>query len=181
MNYRIKSELFLVLAILGMYIFTSPGASGTAGWNMGDTLTLIASVSYAFNIIYLDRYSREHNPALLTGLQFAVMAVLGWFYAVFFEETFVRLTPGFMFSLFYLTIFGSIAAISLMNRYQKGTTPVRAVIIYALEPVLAVGSGFIFLGDKIGASGITGGSIIIGGVLLSELAGFYLSRKQTYY
>ena len=171
----------LVLAILGMYIFTSPGASGTSGWNPGDTLTLLASVSYAFNIIYLDRYSRKYNPAVLTGLQFAVMAVSGWFYVAFFEKPFIRLTPGFLFSLFYLTVFGSIAAISLMNRYQKGTTPVRAVIIYALEPVLAVVSGYIFFGDKIGASGITGGSIIIGGVLISELAGFYLSKKQTFY
>ena len=85
---------------------------------------------------------------MLTGLQFAVMAVLAVIYVLFFEDPFIHFTFSFFISLFYLSVFGSVVAIFLMNRYQKGTTPVRAVIIYALEPVLAVVSGWLFLGEK---------------------------------
>lgn len=168
----------LVLACTGMYIFTMAGASGNIGWNTGDTLTFLAAVSYAFNIIFLDKYSRVYNPGILTGIQFAVMAVLAALYVLLFEHPFLRITGSFLFSLSYLTVFGSVVAIFIMNRYQKGTSPVRAVIIYALEPVLAVLSGWFFLGEKVGVSGIIGGSIIIGGVIFSELFGIYLSAKR---
>ncbi len=174
----ILNLLGLSLAFLGMYIFTSPGSSGNTGWNKGDTLTLLAALSYAFNIIFLDKYSRIFDPRILTGLQFGVMALCGSLYVLFFEAPSLKLTGSFLFSLFYLTIFGSVIAISLMNRYQKGTTPVRAVIIYALEPVLAVLSGLLFLGEKIGISGIVGGSIIIGGVVLTEIFGLYFHESR---
>ncbi len=168
----------LLLALLGMFIFTSPGASGSSGWNRGDTLTFLAAVSYAFNIIFLDKYTRIHDPGILTGIQFAVMALCAGFYVLFFETPFLVVTGSFLFSLLYLTVFGSVAAIFIMNRYQKGTTPVRAVIIYALEPVLAVISGWLFLGEKLGISGIAGGSIIIAGVVLSEIPGLYAARNR---
>ncbi len=172
---RLLNLAGLLTAVLGMYIFTSAGASGVSGWNTGDTLTLLAAVSYAFNIIFLDKYTRLHDPGILTGIQFIVMAVFAVLYVIFFEQPFIRITGSFLFSLFYLTVLGSVVAIFVMNRYQKGTTPVRAVIIYAMEPVLAVVSGWMFLGEKISTSGIIGGSIIIGGVILSEILGIYLS------
>ncbi len=178
---KVLNLVGLFLALAGMYIFTSPGASGSSGWNTGDTLTLLAAVSYALNIIFLDRYSRQYDPGILTGIQFAVMAVSGALYVLFFEHPFLHITGSFLFSLLYLTIFGSVAAIFIMNRYQRGTTPVRAVIIYALEPVLAVFSGWLFLGERIGKNGIIGGVIIIGGVVLSEVLGMYLEAKRSVY
>ncbi len=165
---RLHNLAGLAAVLAGMYIFTSAGKNAS-GWNRGDTLTFLAAVSYAFNIIYLDKYTRIYSPAVLTGLQFGVMAVLGALYSLLNEDVFLRITQDFVFSLFYLVVFGSAAAIFIMNRYQKGTTPVRAVVIYAMEPVLAVLSGWILLGEKIGFYGILGGGVIIGGVLVSEI------------
>ena len=176
---RTVNLLGLFMVIFGMYVFTSAPSSPGTGWNRGDILTFLAAISYAFNIVYLDRYSRRHSPSVLTGLQFAVMTVLAVLYVLFFEAPFINFTFSFFLSLFYLSVLGSVIAISLMNRYQKDTTPVRAVIIYALEPVLAVVSGWLFLGEKIGIYGMIGGAVIIGGVLLSEVLGIYLDKRNT--
>ncbi len=66
-----------------------------------------------------------------------------------------------------------------MNRFQKGTTPVRAVVIYALEPVIAIILGYFFLAEYIGLQEFIGGVIILAGVLFSEVWGLFVTSKVT--
>jgi drug/metabolite transporter (DMT)-like permease len=58
----------------------------------------------------------------------------------------------------------------VQTRYQKETTPTRAVVIFSIEPVFATILASIFLQEHIGTLGIVGGGLIIVGVLVSELS-----------
>jgi drug/metabolite transporter (DMT)-like permease len=58
----------------------------------------------------------------------------------------------------------------VQTKYQKETTPTRAVLIFTVEPVWASIIAYIVLGEQLGALGILGGALIIGGVLASELS-----------
>ncbi len=166
----------LVIAFTGMLIFTSPSASG---WNMGDSITVLVALGYAFTVVLLDKYSRIYDVEVLTGIQFFFTAVFSVMLIPFFETPVFIPTVNLFIALFYLVIPGTVGALYLMNRYQKGTTPVRAVVIYALEPVIAIILGYFFLAEYIGWQELMGGVIILAGVLFSEVWGLFVTSKVT--
>jgi len=164
----------LVIAFTGMMIFTSPSASG---WNMGDSITVLVALGYAFTVVLLDKYSRVYDVEVLTGLQFFFTALFS-ILLIPFSETLVFIpTFNLFIALFYLAVPGTVGALYLMNRFQKGSTPVRAVVIYALEPVIAIILGYLFLAEYIGWQELLGGIIILSGVLFSEIWGLFVSPK----
>ena len=61
-----------------------------------------------------------------------------------------------------------------MNLYQRYVTPVKAVIIYAMEPVFAVLFAMIFLAEFFTPPEWAGAGLVIAGVILSDL---YKDRK----
>ena len=162
----------LVIAFTGMMIFTSPSASG---WNMGDSITVFVALGYAFTVVLLDKYSRVYNVEVLTGVQFFFTALFSVILIPFSETLVFIPTFNLLIALSYLAIPGTVGALYIMNRFQKRTTPVRAVVIYALEPVIAIFLGYLFLSEYIGWQELLGGVIILGGVLFSEIWGLFFS------
>ena len=57
----------------------------------------------------------------------------------------------------------------LQTKYQRDTTPVRAAIIFSMEPVLANVIAYFAFGEFVGWIGAIGGVLIIAGLLTSEL------------
>ena len=164
----------LVVVFIGMLLFTAPGNSAL---NAGDFLTLIGAVGYAFFIIFVDRYTGEEDPVVLTGAQFLVSAMLAGLLSIFLEDTFVNPTLNLTVSILYLAIPGSVIAILLMNKFQGQTTPVKACIIYALEPVFTIMFGWILLHETLSASEFFGAAVILSGVVFSELFGVLKKRS----
>ena len=79
-------------------------------------------------------------------------------------------TTSLLISMLYLTLFATVLTTYVQTRYQKETTPTRAVIIFALEPVIASIVAYVALSEEMGILGIVGGALIVGGVLLSEFS-----------
>lgn len=166
------SLIGLGIAFAGMMIFTSPSASG---WNTGDSLTVLVAFGYAFNVVLLDKYTRIYDVEVLSGTQFIVVAMFSAALIPFFEVPVFIPTINLLIALSYLVLAGTVGAVYLMNRFQKGTTPVRAVLIYAIEPVIAIILGYLFLEEYIGWRELLGGGIILIGVLFCEIRGFLVS------
>ena len=72
--------------------------------------------------------------------------------------------------LLYLTLLATLLTTYVQTRYQKETTPTRAVVIFSIEPVVAAVLSYFMLGEVLGVPGMIGGALIIGGVLVSELS-----------
>lgn len=51
---------------------------------------------------------------------------------------------------------------------QRSVPAERAAVIYAMDPVYAAGFAYLLLGEKLGAAGILGASIITGAALWSQ-------------
>ena len=156
----------LLIVFTGMMIITSPKAEGI---NFGDILTLASAFSYAFYIVYIDVYSSVKEAGFLVSVQFLITGILGFAAAPFVEKTFIIFDWNLIFSIGYLSILGSAVAIYLINRFQKYTTPTKAVIIYSLEPLFSVLLGIIILDESKSAAKFTGMILIIGGIFVSEL------------
>ena len=165
----------LLIVFAGMMLITSPKAEGI---NIGDILTLASAVSYAFYIVYIDVYSSPEDAGFLVSVQFLITGVLGLVTSPLVEKPFVIIDSNLIFSIAYLSVLGSAVAIYLINRFQKYTTPTKAVIIYSLEPLFSVLLGIMILNESRSLSKFTGIALIMGGILISELWERLSERKK---
>lgn len=158
----------LAVVILGIFVLTSPGG---VGLNIGDGLTLICAFGFAVHIVLLDRISGDHDPVALTLVQFAVTAVLAALGSIALEDPSLTPRVELWLALGYLSLFGSALAVYLQIRFQRHTSPTRAVIIYSLEPVFSVLLAWSLLRERLGWEELLGGGLILAGVALSEVWG----------
>ncbi len=156
----------VALVAVGLYLLTSPGGQG---FNIGDILTLFCAISYAIYIVYLDVYSKKHDVSKLTFLQLGVTAMLSITVAPFVETIHIHFTTGLLWALLYTSVLATVFATYLQTKYQRDTTPVRAAIIFSMEPVLANVIAFFAFGEFVGWIGLIGGALIVAGLLASEL------------
>ncbi|MGO9482029.1 MAG: DMT family transporter [Candidatus Kryptoniota bacterium] len=154
------------LVAIGLFLLTSPGGQS---FNIGDLLTFFCAISYAIYIVYLDIFSKKHDVSKLTLLQLSVTSLLSVSVAPFLETMEVHFTSGLIWALLYTSIFATVFATYLQTKYQRDTTPVRAAIIFSMEPVLANVIAFFAFGEFLGYIGAIGGALIIAGLLTSEL------------
>ena len=157
----------VVFAALGLYFLTSPEGSS---FNIGDAMTLVCALLFAIYIVYLDFATDVEDKMQLTLVQFLVCGIAGMIGAFSVETIHLHWTNGFIASLLYLTIFATVIAMAVQIRFQGDTTPTRAALIFALEPVIAGVMAFYVRGEILGTLGVIGGGIIMCGVLISEFS-----------
>lgn len=164
---RPGSVIGILLVLVGLYLLTSPSGSS---FNRGDFLTLICAAIFGVYIVYLDIASNISDTRVLTWMQFVVTLVIAGAGSLLFEQRRFNPTTDLILALLYLSVLATALTLTLQTRYQKETTPTRAAVIFSLEPVLAAIFAYLFRGERIGALGVLGGGIIVGGLLVSELS-----------
>jgi len=164
-----------IAAAVGLYFLTVP-AEGIAHLNHGDLLTFAGAAFYAIHVILVGEYTREHGAAALSILQVAACAILAWIGAggahiSGFEPA--RLVFGWELALgiTVCAIFATAVAFSIQLWAQQYTTSSHAAIIFTLEPVFALISSYLLIGERLGARAILGAAFVLAGILVAELFG----------
>jgi drug/metabolite transporter (DMT)-like permease len=157
----------VVIVCTGMWLLTSPEE---AAFNVGDGLTLVCAIMFAFYIVYLDIASKKTAPVRLSFLQIAVSAVLSIVATPLFETAAFSFSMSLLGVILYLTLLATVLTTYTQTRYQKDTTPTRAVIIFTLEPVFASIIAAVFLSEHLDGVALFGAALIIAGVLVSQLS-----------
>jgi drug/metabolite transporter (DMT)-like permease len=157
----------VVIVCTGMWLLTSPEE---AAFNVGDGLTLVCAIMFAFYIVYLDIASKKTAPVRLSFVQIAVSAVLSIVAIPLFETAAFSFSMSLLGVILYLTLLATVLTTYTQTRYQKDTTPTRAVIIFTLEPVFASIIAAVFLSEHLGGVALFGAALIIAGVLVSQLS-----------
>jgi drug/metabolite transporter (DMT)-like permease len=150
-----------------LWFLTSPAE---ASFNAGDALNLVCAVLFAVYIVYLDVISHDMTTERLVFLQMAATAVLSTITVVLFETPAWSFSAQAVGSMLYLTFLATVLTTWVQTRFQKDTTPTRAVIIFSVEPVIASVIAYFVLDERLGIAGMAGGALILAGVLLSELS-----------
>jgi drug/metabolite transporter (DMT)-like permease len=164
---RLGNLVGVAVVTLGLWFLTTPAGSA---FNSGDALTLVCAVLFAIYIVYLDVISKEIETVQLLFIQLSSMTLYSVVTVALFETPKCIVGPQSVMALLYLTFLATLITTWVQTKYQKDTTPTRAVIIFSVEPVIASIIAYILLGETLGALGILGGALIIAGVLLSELS-----------
>jgi drug/metabolite transporter (DMT)-like permease len=158
-------------------------------WTAGELLTVLAAVAFAVHILATDRVTRRVAPMPVTLSMFACVAIGGVAivaiesargHGIGIDEVGRVLQDGtYVRSLLLTTVFGTVVALTLMNLYQRELDPVRAAILYALEPIWAAAIGIYAGEDRATVWLFVGGALLLAGNLVAELAGMRPQRADS--
>lgn len=176
----VENYASIALILVGLFMLTRPGDTKSAydGFNLGDFLTVLSSLGFSFYIVYVDRYARRAPAPSLVFLQMVATALFGFATALALGETAVAPGPAALWSLAYLALPGTLLMVFIQTRYQTRSDPVRAAIIFSLEPVFAALAAWFFLDEGLGRRGMIGGAIMLAGVMLSEVYKVIAPRRN---
>lgn len=154
----------IVVVTVGLYLLTSPEGSGL---NFGDLLVLFSAFIFGIYIVVLDIFTKEENVLHLAFIQVTVTSISAACIIPMEEIKFIP-TNILLASLLYMGIFATVVTTYIQTRFQKDTTPTRAVIIFTIEPVIASVLAYFVLSELLGVLGVIGAFVIILGILVSE-------------
>jgi drug/metabolite transporter (DMT)-like permease len=166
----------VVLASVGLWLLTS-GDGG--GWQVGDSLTLLAATGFSAHMIVLGAVSKNHPVETLTLVQMMTVTVLTAVVAVFIERPLTPpATADVWWALAITGVLASAAAFWIQTYAQRHISPTRTALILINEPVFAGIFGFWLLGERLGILGWIGSGLIFAGMLTSEIAGNLHRAKE---
>lgn len=163
---RISSIIGVVLAVSGLYLLTRPKG---AEFNIGDLFTFFCAVSFSFQVIFVQMYTKRFDFYTLTFIQILVTTLLALPFMFVFESASLTYHPHLLLAILICAIFATAIGLYIQNRMQRETTAVKAALIYAMEPVFAAVFSYFLLSELLGWMGILGGGLILSGMLCSEL------------
>lgn len=171
----------ILLVLIGLILLSTKGEYFLdlldelgSDFNIGDFLTLLCAILFAFQVVYVDVFTKKHPYMPMVFMQLFITGLGGMVFAVLFSvfniET-IKLTfnSGLIFAVLYTAIFASILATVIQLKYQKIVSPTKAGIIYSFEPIMASMFAYFLLSEKISNFGLAGGLFIFIGLLFSEL------------
>ena len=174
-RFQSKSLLFgVLLATFGAGYIQGPPE---LHYDIAEWLTILCAIMFAGHIIFTDIITKRVDPMTVTFTSIAIstlMALLLLNYFLFVNESSINMYTliiknDFLVPLLLSSFFGTFVALSLVNYYQKYINPVRAAILYALEPVwatiFAVGTGVTEFNFWL----LIGGSCLLVGNLIAEV------------
>ncbi len=169
---KLGNIIGIIIVTYGLYLLTSPSGSEI---NYGDILVLISAFIFGVYIVYLDIYSKNEHVLHLAFIQVAVTTIIAAC-AVTFEQIVFVPTTLLLLSLIYMGICATVFSTYVQTRFQKDTTPTRAVIIFTIEPVIAAVLAYFALGEILGMTGIIGAVVIVSGILISEFLDIIIDK-----
>ena len=174
-RFQSKSLLFgVLLATFGAGYIQGPPE---LHYDIAEWLTILCAIMFAGHIIFTDIITKRVDPMTVTFTSIAISTLMALFllnYFMFVNDSTINvytliIESDFLIPLLLSSFFGTYVALSLVNYYQKYIDPVRAAILYALEPVwatiFAVGTGVTEFNFWL----LIGGSCLLVGNLIAEL------------
>lgn len=162
-----------LLAVAGIALLALPdGGTSLLAVNKGDILTLACGIFYALHISFVARYAGREDPVLLTVLQFAVAALLGWLSAPFVDGAFpakAAAQPRVIMAMLYLGVFSTMVAFVLQNLCLKYVPSALAALLLSLESVFGVLFGTAILKEQLSARMWLGCALIFAAILGAEV------------
>ncbi len=164
-------HIFIASAIclLGMAILSFQFGQAIS-FAVGDLLTLLCALFFAFHIVVTGMVIKKTHPTVLVFLQFCTAAVLSIVVFLFTDRDFSpMMTLDGLGSLLYLGIFSTCVCYFLQTTAQKHVSSSKAAIILGTEALF--GSLFsVLLGyDDLTTQMVIGGSIMMIALLLTEV------------
>jgi drug/metabolite transporter (DMT)-like permease len=160
-----------LISFSGVALVIASGPGLTIGGSLvGEAITLLASVLWAFYTAFgapfLRRYSPLRTTAWATVAGVIVLAPVAASQLATVDAA--SLTPGVLGAVLYSGFLAAGISNVIVSNGVKVIGPTRTSAYQFLVPALAVVLAFIFLSEPIRAGQIVGGAVIVAGVLITR-------------
>ena len=165
-----------VLCVLGMYLLTGDEMSGT--FNIGDFLSIMCAVIFAFQVILIGSFTRGCDPVTLSFAEFVSLAFFSLIFSLIFETRKELINFESLPELLFTIILCTFGCYMIQICSQKFVKPARATIIMSLESVFGLISSVILLGEPVSLRSVSGCVLIFIAVLTAELEPLMKIKKS---
>jgi len=153
------------VSALGLYLL-----SGAAGLNLrGDGLELLCAVAFAAHILATARGARLHEVGALLAVQLLVCAVFCLVAAAALGQLEAPRGATVWSALIVTSVVASALGFFVQTYAQIHTSSARTALILASEPAFAGLFGYSLAGDRLGALGWVGATLIMAGIVAVEI------------
>ena len=156
----------LLLAGLGIYFLTAPGAGG-GGLNKGDLWTLITAVVFGGHIVAVSEFSKQYDAQRLVWLQLPGTAIGSLIVALLLEHLRFDWSLSLVGALLFLSVMSTAVALVWQFRAQREMSSARASLIFCFEPVFAALTSWLFWGETFSGSQAFGAVLILVGMVVA--------------
>ncbi len=156
---ELRDFVSLIFAVMGLYLIS--GAS--LKFNKGDLLTVLCALSFAFQIVLVQKFG-ERDYLSLAFWQIFWNFMFSLIYSIIFEG--IRYPSGYLpwLGILYTSIFATVIAFTLQIKYQKETKAHRAALIYSAEPIFGHISALLTIREVLTLKGYAGAALILGAI-----------------
>ena len=167
------SVLFCIVGVYLLSDFTN------ATIRLGDSLVILCAFFWSLHIIFIGNFIKNFNLPLFFGaLQALVVSFFSIIFALFFETITIANILNESVSIIYAGILSGGIAFTLQIYAQKNISSAPAAIIFSLEGVFATIAAWIILNQILGLDNVIGCTLILFGVLFSQLLPIYESKTK---
>lgn len=178
---KFKTIVSAVLCVCGIGLVSFSGGVGKTTINalIGDFLTLIGAVFFAFQIIFINKYQNQNDDAMqLLSVELLTVGVIFAAITLFIELpvnavngtlNVFALNGNQLLKIGYLMLFCTLTAQALQMIGQRYTTANQASLILSLEAVFGTFFSVTLGGEKLTLIMIIGFSLVFVSVLINEL------------
>ncbi len=156
---KARDVISLAVALAGLYLIS--GAS--LDFNYGDLLTVLCALTFAFQIVLIQKFS-EKDYLSLTFWQIFWNFVLSLAFALLFEPLLLPKDPIPLLGILYTSVFATVIAFTLQVKHQRNTKAHKAALIYSAEPIFGHISAFLTIGEVLSPKGYLGAVLIIASI-----------------
>ncbi|MCI8955391.1 MAG: DMT family transporter [Eubacterium sp.] len=166
----------VILTLAGLYLLCF---DGTLVFKTADLLLLSCAFFFALHILVIDYFSPKVDGIKLSCIQFFVCGILTAIPMFLFDmkRSFMNLSVwanaftsiSTWIPLFYAGFLSCGVAYTLQIIGQVGMNPTVASLILSLESVFAVLSGWVILGETMGARELIGCGLIFTAIILAQM------------
>jgi drug/metabolite transporter (DMT)-like permease len=164
-----------ILAAAGLYLLSVTEAFTIS---FGDLLVLIGAFFWAVHVLLIGWLSPQLDSFKLAFLQYAACSLLSLVVAAVFEDNTMNGMVQATIPILYGGILSVGIAYTLQVVAQKTAHPAHAAIILSLEAVFAAVGGWIILDEILTPRELLGCSLMLGGMLTSQLWKFMWRKSQ---
>jgi len=166
----------VLACVIGGYFLSDLNNSSV---RFGDALVLIGALFWALHIIYVGKIIKQFDlPFFIALIQNLIVATLSFILVLLFEEINFSKIKLETIEILYAGVLSGGAAFALQIFGQKNISAAPAAIVMSLEGAIAAIAAWIILNQILGLDNIIGCTLILFGVLFSQLYPIYESKTK---
>lgn len=162
-----KGIIGAVMSVLGVGLLS---LNGNFTVSLGDGLTLLCAVGFAFQIFFTSEFVKKYPASVLNMVQMFTAFVLSAISLMIFGENDFQVTTQGWLSALYLGVVSTTICYLLQTACQKYIDETKAAIILSMESVFGTIFSILILHEVVTVRMVIGCAVILAAVIISNMS-----------